>query len=213
MYNTRRNTFVKDLHCLCPFSVLTTPIESVSVRRQETAMGRPIHLPHGSREGQAKLIRCPCHSTVGDFLVNCYVHPSLCTRRFIDCRFVHVQGINSSALLSFCLGKSNLGSVFAKLICQITMRFLWRSKYFFFHPKCIAFLLGSRRFIPINSEFIPNGEFEVWYTSYRLRVLWFYCPSDYFAHNDFVTSWVCLEIKDFYATRRNLSQGRDCEIC
>lgn len=58
---------------------------------------------HGSWEGQEKLICCLCHLYSGEFLA----HPSLCTRRFSDCRFVHLrnreQGINSSALLWFCL--------------------------------------------------------------------------------------------------------------
>ena len=54
--------------------------------------------------------------------------------------------------------------------------------------------------IPVDSGFVSNGEFEVWSTSSGSRVLWIIVQVTIW-RTLILSSWGCLEIEDFYATR------------
>ena len=63
-----------------------------------------------------------------------------------------------------------------------------------------ASLLGSDKLILADSGFVPNGEFEVWSTSSGSRVLWIIVQVTIW-RTLILSSWGCLEVEDFYATR------------
>jgi hypothetical protein len=68
---------------------------------------------------------------------------------------------------------------------------------------------GFHNVIPVDSGFVPNGEFEVWSTSSGLRVLWIIVEVTILEHIDF-SSRGSLEIEVFLCYKGNSSQGGDC---